>query len=333
MRSYDHPNILRLEQMTYKEVRELPRDRTVLIATVSPLEVHGDHLPLGQDMFEGEQVAKETMLRLFNEGLDWKAVFIQPIPVACDTVPGVGSVEFSPSMVTKVAYTLMEPFAKDGFTRMAFASFHGSPRHTVALERACARLQDTYANAAAVSLFSVGINGIGKKGFAFLHEAAEGSPGYDLDEKRIYHDQHGGVVETSLALHLFPELVNEVYKELPASHPEFLAGSSLFGDDATGVAATIEKTRRFLADVKESLMHYTRSTYRGFPAMASEECGESLFDAIVNLSLDGMRQFLKEGRNFNGHSPLWAKRHILLNEALGGAIRGIQAKKAANRVD
>ena len=42
--------VLKLERLTHDKLKSLDRTRTIVIATLSPLEVHGPHLPLGQEI-------------------------------------------------------------------------------------------------------------------------------------------------------------------------------------------------------------------------------------------------------------------------------------------
>lgn len=44
-------SVHRLEEMSTRALDALDRQRTVIILTVSPLEEHGPHLPLGVDAF------------------------------------------------------------------------------------------------------------------------------------------------------------------------------------------------------------------------------------------------------------------------------------------
>ena len=49
--------ILRLEDLSTPRLDALDRERTVVLLTVSPLETHGPHLPIGVDAFTARQNA------------------------------------------------------------------------------------------------------------------------------------------------------------------------------------------------------------------------------------------------------------------------------------
>jgi creatinine amidohydrolase len=54
--------ILRLAELSYTALDALDRERTAIIFTVSPLEEHGPHLPVGTDLFEAEFIGEELGL-------------------------------------------------------------------------------------------------------------------------------------------------------------------------------------------------------------------------------------------------------------------------------
>ena len=54
----------RLEEMSSPALDALDRARTVIILTVSPLEEHCPHLPLGVDAIAARHLAESTVARL-----------------------------------------------------------------------------------------------------------------------------------------------------------------------------------------------------------------------------------------------------------------------------
>ncbi|MCP5042439.1 MAG: creatininase family protein, partial [bacterium] len=55
------PEIVRWETLNKKRFDEIDRSQAVVLVTCSPLEVHGPHLPLGADAFEGEGLAERAV--------------------------------------------------------------------------------------------------------------------------------------------------------------------------------------------------------------------------------------------------------------------------------
>ena len=63
-----------LEELSSPAVDALPRERTVVILTASPLEMHGPHLPVGVDAFTGRYFAQAIAERIVAERADWHVV-------------------------------------------------------------------------------------------------------------------------------------------------------------------------------------------------------------------------------------------------------------------
>ncbi len=50
--------VLRFEELTWKQVDSLDREKSLFVISVSPIEQHGPHLPLGMDFFNGHRIAR-----------------------------------------------------------------------------------------------------------------------------------------------------------------------------------------------------------------------------------------------------------------------------------
>ncbi len=323
-----HDRLLRLERITHTRMKALDPARTFILATMSPLEVHGPHLPLGQDVFEARALAEHAALAVLERRPDWTVVLVPPMHVAADTLPMLGSVEFSPHLVERVAYTLLEPFAKAGFARMGFSSFHGGPRHFLALELAGERLARKY-GVAVVSMFSMLLSRV-REGHVFLDAIAD-VPGRRAELRHLVRDQHAGYVETSMALHLYGALVEDGWQALPGAVPREEPGegendSFLFSDDAGGGAfARRGRVKRTATLLLRALKFFRANSYYGYPAFASEEEGRRIFGHLVALTADAAGDFLDRGMDAGVHSPLWAWRRILLNRPLNAIADALMA--------
>lgn len=318
---FDHPRLLNLAEITQDRFLAIDKKRCAVIATFSPVEVHGPHLPMAQDIYEGDAIARSVAMNLAENHPDWTFLFLPNYAIACDTLPQPGSIEFPPRIVIRTAFLALRSFARAGFARLILSSFHGGLRHVLALETAAHRLQRRFA-VPTVSLFS-----------AMLAEAAEGKLFYDaikdeeghpLTADQMAMDQHAGFVETSLGLHLWPELVEDSYKDLPPQE------ASLEDDDARSTSPTFEKAeaglpaqvrqwRRMSAKILATIGHYKSYTYHGSPSPSSAEWGKLIFDRLTKETTTLAEEFLEKGLDFDGHSPLWPFRQVLLNEVLQAA--------------
>jgi len=307
------PNVYRLDQMTNTKLKSLDRSKTLVMAVQSPIEVHGPHLPVGQDLFEASALAERALNETAKLREDWNFVLLPSMPVSIDCVPELGSLPFPVKIVRDVAYYSLRPFARAGFARLAYSSFHGSPRHICALEDAAATLTDRY-GAPALSLFSAAIARMTEGNV--LYDAVKDMPGMPLDSDQVMIDTHAGFFETSLGLLLWPELVEDGWQQLPPSGPPSESEppkSFLFGKEENDLLEKIQTTFERVKNIAGAFKHFRNSTYRGYPALSSKEMGEHILDALIKLSVEILEEFIERGSAMDGHSPLWRMRDVLLN--------------------
>ncbi|MHA1569498.1 MAG: creatininase family protein [Alphaproteobacteria bacterium] len=317
-------SILKQDKISHGDMLKLDREKTIVIATLSPIEVHGPHLPLGQDIYEAAALAEHTAEKVIATHPDWTCLLLHPVPVAVDCVPQLGSINYPARLVREVAYWTLRPFAAHGFARMAFSSFHGGPRHITALETAAQQLRDEF-GAAAVSLFSAALARVAEGSVHF--EAIKDLPECEITLEQLRLDHHAGFLETSFALHLWPELVDEGWDELPVSvaeeeNPEREANSSYLFDYAKRAQALDGLKRIYwtASAMSRAVKHFQQNTYHGYPAMSSAEQGRRMFENLVDICAEVVEEFLAKGREMDGHSPLWKYRRLILNPALNKVL-------------
>jgi creatinine amidohydrolase len=309
--------VFRLDKITHSKISKLDRERTLVLATLSPLEVHGPHLPLGQDMFEAYALAEKTAEVLTRQREDWNVLLLPPVPVAIDCVPELGSVNFPVKLVLDVAYHLLRPFAKAGFARLAYSSFHGGPRHICCLEAAADKLTKDF-GVPAGSLFSMVLSCVAE-GKVFF-EAIEDIPEREITLEMLKQDHHAGFVETSMGLHLWPELVEDGWKDLPPLYSSEIEQGQDANDsflyDYQDKASLGDRVKRNMAQVHsifKAIKHFNTHTYFGYPALASAEQGKKIFEHLTNICAESAGEFLDRGREMDVHSPLWKMRSFMLN--------------------
>jgi creatinine amidohydrolase len=315
--------VLCLESISYDVIRNLDRTKTAVIASMSPLEVHGPHLPIGQDLMEAYSIARETAERLAERYMEWSFLLLPPVPVAADALPKLGSVNFPASTVRDVAYHLLAPFAREGFARLAFASFHGGPRHLCALEAAAEDLKNDF-GVPAVSLMSAALSRLmdGK----FFMGALGNVEGCMMTAEKMVEDRHAGFVETSLALHLWPEKVQAGWETLPPSVPEGSDGGSFLFEktEGEGLLAAAKRAGRTVSSITGVVKHFRDSTYFGYPAFSSAGAGKALFELLADLSAGIGAELIDRGLLMDGHSPLWRYRTVFLNTVAGRIVDELQ---------
>lgn len=303
------PTVLRWETLTKRKFDQLDRARCVVLVTCSPLEVHGPHLPFGADLLEGEGLARRT-LRFLPERHRGRTFLQLPfIYAATDTVPQPGSLFFQPSTTQAVLRDLGRSLAAQGFRDVLVSNFHGSPRHFLAIEAACARVSRER-GIRMVCIFSVLLKRL-TGGSAELYDVLGQLPGVRRED--LVGDTHGGLVETSQLLALHPEWVERDYASLPRRTVEtWLAEQGqapppIERGRPAGIAAMV---RAF----QGGLRFFRAETYAGAPGSASPELGERILDRLGEHGAAAVAEILDGALPpSEWHSPLWRQRFWFTN--------------------
>lgn len=203
-----------LEEMSTPALDALDRARTVVVLTVSPLEEHGPHLPVGVDVFAARYFAERLGERLADRRPGWTVLLTPTLHLGSFTFDAVGTVSVRQRVVRDALVDYGASLARAGFRYILVANGHGGPGHLTALEEAAAIVSRRYR--VTMASFS------GHLAWQFLRgrylEKIEMALGRALseDERRAFADDaHGGWWETSLMLLLRPDLVDASYRTLP----------------------------------------------------------------------------------------------------------------------
>lgn len=206
----------RLEEMSTPALDALDRARTLIVLTVSPLEEHGPHLPLGVDAFAARHFAEALAERLVAARPGWTAVLAPTLHLGSFTFDAVGTIRIRQRVVRDALVDYGTSLARAGFRWIAIANGHGGPGHLVALEEAAARVSRRHG----ITMASL----TGHLAWEFLRgrllpgiESALGRPLSAEERAAFTDDMHGGLWETSFMLWRRPDLVAESYRDLPAA--------------------------------------------------------------------------------------------------------------------
>ena len=207
-------SVYRLEEMSTPALDALDRARTVVMLTVSPLEEHGPHLPVGVDAFAARHFARAIADRLVADRPGWSAVLVPTLHLGSFTFEATGTVSVRQRVVRDTLVDYGRSFARSGFRFLFIANGHGGPGHLAALDEASAIVSRRHH----VTMASL----TGHIAWEFFLgrylpriEAALGRALTDAERQAFRDDAHGGWWETSLMLLLRPELVDASYRELP----------------------------------------------------------------------------------------------------------------------
>ncbi len=284
--------ILKYMDLTYKELSQLPRDKTLLFSVVGPLEVHGPHLPLGTDVMIALEAMKRVEERLAEEKPGLTIVELPPIVLGSDPLPLPGSIEISSKHLSGALYDMAASLAKQGFRALILFDNHGGPRHQLAIYKASRKawkkhrfcLLDPF-----ITLFKMMV-----KHHPRLMELTGLPPGRCGDDP----DMHAGTNETSLVLASHPDKVRPIYRELkPSRIPPHRGSAKLI----LRIAGLLD--RLGLKEAASDLAHLANTLawvntkpitpYLGSPAQATGEAGEKMLKAAVQLTLEAISQVLE----------------------------------------
>ncbi|MCP5070751.1 MAG: creatininase family protein, partial [bacterium] len=283
----------------------------VVLVTCSPLEVHGPHLPLGADAFEGEGLAERAVSLLPERHRGRSFVKLPFIYAAADPVPQPGSLTFRVSTIIAVLEDLGRSLAAQGFRYVVVSNFHGSPRHFLAIETACERVSKD-CGIQMVGLFSLMLTRLEVEGSELDHVLGH-LPGVEPEDFK--GDTHGGLVETSQLLALHPEWVDPDYKELPRRDVGRWLEEKGEGP-RTKPGGAIAALPAILDQFKAGLQYFSQESYSGQPAKASAELGEQILDTLASTAAQATAELLDGSlAAADCRSPAWKLRHVFLNGA------------------
>jgi creatinine amidohydrolase/Fe(II)-dependent formamide hydrolase-like protein len=297
---------MELAQLSSPDIDSLDRGKTLFVMSMSPLEVHGPHLPLGTDVMVAEEVSERALAKIRERMPELDFVLFPPYCIGSDTIPG--SLEVDSRAINYLIKASGTFLADRGFRYLLVTDNHGGPRHQIATAKAVRTLYR-------------------KRGFhviaPFLHfyrrmvdndpellsrlGAGPGACG-DAD------DCHAGLNETSLMLRAHPDRISEAWKELPRTSinrrrwPNLLLGSLGKLVKALGIedmASDISYLGVMLSWVTEK----EPPTYIGEPRAATPEAGERMLDAFSDEAVEGVVAAL-DGRP-PYHTPIgWSLRFL-----------------------
>lgn len=249
-----------LSLMTWKEVRETDKNKSIVFVVLAPIEEHGTHLPLATDIVEGEYWSKGAMQKL-EQKLGVECFYLPSFPIASASVNEFyGSIHFSMSTTYEVAYAVLESVCYMGFRNIVVIASHADPQHQIAIEKAVRKINKRN-----------GLSVIAPMGQIFMGVSTEKSLELENFEKEHENDYHAGWIETSSLLDIDSEYVRNGYENLPDSQ-------------------ITDKDMIFRKKQIEAMGEYG---YIGSPRYASVEIGKELNDNCIASICDAVERFYK----------------------------------------
>jgi creatinine amidohydrolase len=125
-----------LAQLTWEEVRDLDRGRTMVILPVGAMEAHGPHLPLETDIIIANAMAESGARKLAKRGHN--VVILPQVTYAPATFAAdfQGTLSIAGVTQTALIVDLARNLFAQGFWLLAIANAHLDPEHLTALNEA-----------------------------------------------------------------------------------------------------------------------------------------------------------------------------------------------------
>ena len=125
-----------LAELTWEDVRDMDRSRTVALLPVGAIEAHGPHLPLGTDNVIARAMARSGATVLESRG--FHAVLLPALPYTAAPFGAAfaGTLSVTPATCAAVVAELATELTRHGFAALAIANAHLDPSHLGALAEA-----------------------------------------------------------------------------------------------------------------------------------------------------------------------------------------------------
>ena len=294
-----------LAEMSSPEIDSLDREKTLFVMALSPLEVHGPHLPLGTDVMVAEEIRDRALKKIGERHPELDFVLFPSGYLGSDTIPG--SIEVDSRAINLLLRADAGFLADRGFHYLLVTDNHGGPRHQIATAKAVQRLykrRGFHIVAPFLSFYRRMVELDPE-----LTERIQAGPGSCGD----LEDCHAGLNETSLMLSASQDKVRPMWRELTRTAfkvrwPGLLLNPVAWILQSLGLKDLADDVR-YLGEVLPWVTEKYPPTYIGEPMAASPEAGDRMLDAFSDEAADAVDAAL-EGRP-PYHTPLgWSLRMV-----------------------
>jgi len=291
------------------QLQALDRERTIALMALSPLEIHGPHLPIGTDVIVAEELQRRVIQRLQERHPELDFLLLPSTYLGADTVPIPPSVNVDSRALYYLILATGRSLAVQGFHYLFITDNHGGPRHQIAIEKAVRQLYRRYRFAVVAPFlhFCRRMTELDPE----LLQAIGAGPGSVGDATDI----HAGTNETSLMLAIAPGKVAPSAQTLPlvAVDPKPGVGGLL---RRLAVVVRAFGGRQLARDLEHLavLLNWTgmkekMPTYIGNPSLAKAEAGHRMLEAHAEMGVLMLERVMAGEPPFS-QPVLWGLRFI-----------------------
>lgn len=201
-----------LIKLSAQQIDSLPRDKTVFFFAVGPLEDHGPHLPVGLDLEESSRFCSVTAQHLEEEMPGWQGILMPRAALGINSNTSKLAITVRPHVLRDYLVDSCRSLVEMGFYHFVCFTGHLGPKQLTAIEEA-GRIVNRLGGIK---------NWLNRIAFSHTVPTLISANSSLVTFKQVLAspfwpdpDEHGGERDTSVALALFPELVDPKFRELP----------------------------------------------------------------------------------------------------------------------
>ena len=192
--------------LTTEQFAALDMSRLVAIQPVAAVEQHGPHLPVRVDAAINQGILERALTRL-PEDRQALALPMMAVGKSNEHFAFPGTLGLSSETLSSAWFEIGESIARAGGRRVVFFNSHGGQPQL--MDIVCRELR------VKLNMFAVACSWFNTVDVSDL-----------VDDREIRHGIHAGQIETSMMLHLHPELVDMTKAQNFASLAETVAGEN-----------------------------------------------------------------------------------------------------------
>ena len=259
---YTRPMAFRFTELNWQQIDKLDRDKTIFLLPTGAIEQHGPHLPVDTDIFNSNALVESV-------AASFKSNVIALPPIWWGTSPHhkgyPGTISLRLETFHHLLTDIFSSLTAHGFYRFLVLNGHGG--NAGILTASTADLSETL--------------GVSIPTYSYWQSIKNVL--VEIGDSEIGGMGHACEMETSLALHLRPELVD--LKAMSRDMPDVRVALSCIDFRQPGFLGIPLDFRR---DSKSGVM--------GDPTLATAEKGEKIFTAALAAAKDAVQSLLSADR-------------------------------------